>query len=218
MPCGASDIHSRPICEMNVRHLAYSSRRMGWVHTIYTIRNLPPLNLFLHLVGRGWFALIMHQHAGGDIVGMIILNLEVIDLDGAFEQLVLDFFNNDVFPVDKNQNISRAEVRSVRPALRRTIKRVRRRGNDLLTVDENMRQFIRFIDVDCVNRDNAARNATNAQNVALKILQEVHIALVPLCMETPTGLPFSSQVPSSAEISPPSWNAEITTVLIFIFS
>ena len=89
----------------------------------------------------------MHQHAGGDIVGMIILNLEVIDLDGAFKQLVLDFFNNDVFPVDKNQNISRAEVRSVRPALRRTIKRVRRRGNDLLTVDENMRQFIRFIDV-----------------------------------------------------------------------
>ena len=89
----------------------------------------------------------MHQHAGGDIVGMIILNLEVIDLDGAFEQLVLDFFNNDVFPVDKNQNISRAEVRSVCPALRRTIKRVRRRGNDLLTVDENMRQLIRFIDV-----------------------------------------------------------------------
>ena len=89
----------------------------------------------------------MYQHAGGDIVGMIILNLEVIDLDGAFEQLVLDFFNNDVFPVDKNQNISRAEVRSVRPALRRTIKRVRRRGNDLLTVDENMRQLIRFIDV-----------------------------------------------------------------------
>ena len=41
---------------------------------------------------------------------MIILNLKVIDLDGALEQLVLDFFNNDVFPVDKNQNISRAEV------------------------------------------------------------------------------------------------------------
>ena len=89
----------------------------------------------------------MYQHAGGDIVGMIILNLEVIDLDGAFEQLVLDFFNNDVFPVDKNQNISRAEVRSVCPALRRTIERVQRRGNDLLTVDENMRQLIRFIDV-----------------------------------------------------------------------
>ena len=57
------------------------------------------------------------------------------------------FFNNDVFPVDKNQNISRTEVRSVRPALRRTIKRVRRRSNNLLAVDENMRQLIRFIDV-----------------------------------------------------------------------
>ena len=89
----------------------------------------------------------MHQHAGGDIVGVVILDLEVINPDRALEQLVLDFFNNDVFPVDKNQNISRAEVRSVRPALRRTIKRVRRRGNDLLTVDENMRQLIRFIDV-----------------------------------------------------------------------
>ena len=31
----------------------------------------------------------MHQHAGGDIVGMIILNLEVVDLGGRFQQLTL---------------------------------------------------------------------------------------------------------------------------------
>ena len=36
---------------------------------------------------------IMHQHIRiGYIIGMIIRNLEVIDLDGAFEQLVLDLF------------------------------------------------------------------------------------------------------------------------------
>ena len=72
---------------------------------------------------------------------MILLDLEVIDLDRVFEQLVLDFFDNSVFPVDKNENIACAEVCRVCPALGRTIERMRRRGNDFLTVDENVRQL-----------------------------------------------------------------------------
>ena len=76
---------------------------------------------------------------------MIILDLEVIDFDRVFEQLVLDFFDNDVFTIDENENITRAEVRRIRPALGRTIERVRRRGNDFLTVDENVRQLGRKV-------------------------------------------------------------------------
>ena len=53
---------------------------------------------------------IMHQHAGGDIIGMIIRNLEVIDLGRAFEQLMLHFLHNDVFAVDEDENVTRAEV------------------------------------------------------------------------------------------------------------
>ena len=53
----------------------------------------------------------MHQHTDGShIIGMIILNLEVIYLDGAFEQLVLDFLDDDIFAVDEDENVTRAEV------------------------------------------------------------------------------------------------------------
>ena len=68
----------------------------------------------------------MHQYAGSYIVGMIILDLEVIDLDWAFKQLVLDFFDNDVFTIDENENITRAEVCRICPALGGAIERVRR--------------------------------------------------------------------------------------------
>ena len=53
----------------------------------------------------------MHQHPIiGYIIGMIIRNLEVIDLDRAFEQLMLHFLHNDVFAVDEDENDTRAEV------------------------------------------------------------------------------------------------------------
>lgn len=83
----------------------------------------------------------MHQYARGNIVGMILLDLEIIDLDRAFEQLVLDFFDNDVFTIDEDENIACTEMCGIRPALRGAIERVRRRGNDFLTIDENVRQL-----------------------------------------------------------------------------
>lgn len=90
----------------------------------------------------------MHQHPIiGYIIGMIIRNLEVIDLDRAFEQLVLDFFDDDILTVDKDENVARAEVRRIRPALDRTIERVRRRGNDFLAAHEYVRQLGRLVDI-----------------------------------------------------------------------
>ena len=90
----------------------------------------------------------MHQHTiVRNIIGMIIRNLEVIDLDRAFEQLVLDFFDDDILTVDKDENVARAEVRRIRPALDRTIERVRRRGNDFLAAHEYVRQLGRLVDI-----------------------------------------------------------------------
>lgn len=48
---------------------------------------------------------------------MIILNLEVIDLDGAFQQLMLNFLYNHILAVDKNQYVAGTEVSGFRPAL-----------------------------------------------------------------------------------------------------
>ena len=90
----------------------------------------------------------MHQHPiVGYIIGMIIRNLEVIDLDRAFEQLMLDLFHDDILTVDKEENVTRAEVRCIRPALDRTIERVRRRGNNFLAAHENVRQLGRLVDI-----------------------------------------------------------------------
>ena len=89
----------------------------------------------------------MHQHAGGDIIGMIILNLEIIYLDWAFEQLMLHFLHNDIFAVDEDENVTRAEVCRIRPALDGTVERVRRCGNDFLAIDEYVRQLRRFVDI-----------------------------------------------------------------------
>lgn len=82
-------------------------------------------------------ALIMHQYAGvGNIIGMIVLNLEVVNLNRAFQQLVLDFFDDNIFAVDEDENIARAEVCRVRPALGGAVERMRSRSNDFLTTWE----------------------------------------------------------------------------------
>ena len=84
----------------------------------------------------------MRQHPiVGYIIGMIVLDPEVIDLDRAFGQLVLDFFDDDILTVDKDENVTRTEVRRIRPALDRTIERVRRRGNNFLAIVEYVCQL-----------------------------------------------------------------------------
>ncbi len=42
---------------------------------------------------------VVYKHTAGNIISMIILNLEVIDLNGAFEDFVLNLFNNDILSV-----------------------------------------------------------------------------------------------------------------------
>ena len=60
----------------------------------------------------------MHQHADVRyIIGMITGDLEVIDIDGAFQYFVLDFFNNDILAVDENQNVACTKLGGIRPTL-----------------------------------------------------------------------------------------------------
>ena len=59
---------------------------------------------------------------------------------------MLDFLDNNVLSVDEDENIARTEMCGIYPALGGTIERVRRRGNNFLTVDENVRQLGRFTD------------------------------------------------------------------------
>ncbi len=76
---------------------------------------------------------------------MVILDLEIINFDRVLQQLMLDFFDYDILAIDEDENVARAEMRCIRPALDRTIERVRRRGNNFLAAHENVRQFTRLI-------------------------------------------------------------------------
>ena len=91
---------------------------------------------------------IVNQHTGiGHIIGMVVLNLEIINLDWAFQQFVLNLLHNDIFAVDEDKDISGAEMYRIRPALHRGIERMSRRCNNFLAVYKNVNQFIRLIDV-----------------------------------------------------------------------
>ena len=93
-------------------------------------------------------AAIMHQRTGiGYIIGMVIFDLEIVDLDRAFQQFMLNLFNNNVLTVDKKQDIASTEFGSIYPALHRGIDRMGRRCNYFLAVHENMNQLVRLIDV-----------------------------------------------------------------------
>ena len=44
---------------------------------------------------------------------MIILNLEVVDSNRRFEDLMLDLFDNNIFSVDKNQYVTSTEIHCI---------------------------------------------------------------------------------------------------------
>ncbi len=53
---------------------------------------------------------VMHQHTTGHIVGVIICNLKIENLDRAFQQFVLNLFYDDILTVDKDENVARAHL------------------------------------------------------------------------------------------------------------
>ncbi len=85
----------------------------------------------------------MHQYACiGDIIGMVILDLEVIDLNGAFQNLVLDLLDYNIFTVDQYLNITGAELTGIGPAFDGRIERVWRRADDFLAVHKHLVVYI----------------------------------------------------------------------------
>ena len=89
----------------------------------------------------------MYQHTVGNIIGMVILNLEVINGYRSFKDFMLDLLDNDVFTVDKNQNVTCTKMNGSRPALYRGIEGMGRCTYDLFTIYEYMDKLVGFVDV-----------------------------------------------------------------------
>ena len=88
----------------------------------------------------------MRQHAcAANIIGMEVLNLEVVDCNGCFEQLMLDHLNHYILAVALNENVACAQVDCIDPTLLRLIEWMRGRRGNSCSVVLQMDQFIRLV-------------------------------------------------------------------------
>ena len=60
------------------------------------------------------------------MIGMKILDLEVVDCNGCFEQFVLDRLDNHILAVAPDEDVPCAQVDCVNPALLWLVERMRR--------------------------------------------------------------------------------------------
>ena len=72
-------------------------------------------------------AFIMHQHAcAANMIGVEILDLEVVDGDRGFQQFMLDCLDHDILAVAPDEDVPCAQVDCVNPALLWLGERMRR--------------------------------------------------------------------------------------------
>ena len=88
----------------------------------------------------------MHQHRTlADKVGMIILNLQVINLNRRLQNLMLNKLNNYIFAVRKYQYIAGTKLCGSCPAKLVDIERMGRCLDNILTAYMDMNQFFCLI-------------------------------------------------------------------------
>ena len=88
----------------------------------------------------------MHQHTCvADIIGVEVLNLEVVDVERGFQQFMLDCLDHDILAVAPDEDVPCAQIAGCRPAPDRYIERVLPGTDDLVSVGLYMHQFIRLV-------------------------------------------------------------------------
>ena len=96
-------------------------------------------------------------------IGMVILNLEIVNRHRCFEDFVLHLLNNDIVTVDQDQNITSTKMYRICPALDRGIEWMCRCADDFLSVYMEMNQFIRFVDIDSTTCFSATSPVSSSQ-------------------------------------------------------
>ena len=88
----------------------------------------------------------MHQHAcATNMIGMKILDLEVVDGDRGFQQFMLDCLDHDILAVAPDEDVPCAQVDCIDPTLLRLIEWMRGRRGNSCSVVLQMDQFIRLV-------------------------------------------------------------------------
>ena len=132
----------------------------------------------------------MHQHTSiGNIISMVILNLEVIDRYRGFKDFMLDLLDNDIFTIDENKDIASTKVYRSCPALNGRVERMGGCCNDLFAVNEYVDKLVSFVDVGL--NDFLKRNVSG---VFIPCPDEV----APKPLYRPTRSPYAHHPPAPA--------------------
>ena len=94
----------------------------------------------------------MYQNAiFANIIRVEVLYLKVINYNGLFEQLMLNFFDGYILSIAEYQHIARTEIDCGSPTLLRHIKGMLRCCNDFFAVYKNMNKFTCFVNKSLYN-------------------------------------------------------------------
>ena len=78
---------------------------------------------------------------------MITGDLEIIDRDGALQDLMLDFFDDDILAVDQHKDITSTKLSRFRPTLYGRVERMGRSSDNLLTAYKDVDKLRGLIDI-----------------------------------------------------------------------
>ena len=84
--------------------------------------------ILLHIAAIS-FACIMYKNTRSDKISMIILNLEIVNSNRCFQNLMLYFLDNYILAVDENEDITGTELNRIRPSLDGGIEGMRGNSN-----------------------------------------------------------------------------------------
>lgn len=104
---------------------------------------------------------IMDQNARACYkVCVVILDMEIVDSDWCFENLVLNLLNNYILAVDQNQYVAGTELCRLSPSFDGGVERMSGCCYNFFLVHENMDQLVCFIDIGLDNLFDANRTGS----------------------------------------------------------
>ena len=89
----------------------------------------------------------MDKYSAGNIIGMEILNIKVINSYWFFKKFMLNNLNYSVLAINQYKNISGAQPNCICPSLNRTVEWMAGCANNFFSVNLKVNQLVSFIDI-----------------------------------------------------------------------
>ena len=121
---------------------------LGVVHANHCLGGLSIYDLFLHLVWTRYLpttSIVYKDWHRTHKIRVEIRNLKVENLNRCLQDFVLHLLNNDIVPVDSDENVPGTQLNRLSPAFHRRVERVLRCTIDGFSRDGHMYKLVCFV-------------------------------------------------------------------------